>query len=142
MNDFQNVSLPGPTATPISQPFWDSLKQGAFTLQRCNSCEGWIFYPRAHCPHCFSQSLRWEEASGRGRLKTWSIVHRPGNPAWQELAPYAVGIVELEEGPSILTHILSETHQFDYLQKVKVNMITPGDQPLPFFEVYSQEDHI
>lgn len=140
MTDFQNVSLPGPTITPISQPFWDHLRNDAFTLQRCNSCEEWIFYPRAHCPHCFSESLRWEEASGRGYLKTWSIVHRPGNAAWQELAPFAVGVVELEEGPSMLTHILSETDTFAYHQKVKLNVITPGEQPLPFFKVQSEEE--
>ncbi|RWZ58606.1 hypothetical protein EQV77_06465 [Halobacillus fulvus] len=139
MTHLQNISLPGPTITPITKPFWEHLKKGVIMLQRCNTCEEWIFYPRAHCPHCFSESLRWEQASGRGVLKTWSIVHRPGNAAWKPLAPYVVGVVELKEGPSMLSHILTDHSNLAYQQEVEIDLITAGNQPLPFFKVCEEE---
>lgn len=73
-----------------------------------------------------------------------NVEHRApaGNPAWNHLAPYAVGVVELDEGPSILSHILADTHDYNYLQRVRLNILTPGEQPLPFFEIHEQEERI
>ncbi|WP_347836147.1 zinc ribbon domain-containing protein [Gracilibacillus sp. JCM 18860] len=63
MSSAPNISLPKPTITPpISQPFWDNLKQKKLSLQVCQSCDKWIFYPRHHCPYCFGTSLVWREA--------------------------------------------------------------------------------
>ncbi|MBA2175393.1 OB-fold domain-containing protein [Halobacillus locisalis] len=135
-----NISLPGPTITPISEPFWEGIKAGEFRLQQCEQCERSIFYPRAHCPHCFHNSLTWKRASGKGKLKTWSVIHRAGHPAWQELTPYVVGVVALEEGPSLLTHVLIEEDEIAYNMNVELNIRHIGPHPLPFFK--KQEETI
>ena len=103
---FENLVVPGPTITSVSKPFWDAVARNEFILQKCADCEQWIFYPRTICPHCWSNQLEWKQASGKARLKTWSVVQRPGHPAWQEVAPYVLGVVELEEGPTMMTHLL------------------------------------
>ncbi|UOQ84509.1 Zn-ribbon domain-containing OB-fold protein [Gracilibacillus salinarum] len=129
-----NISFPEPTITPITKPFWDSMEQKKFNLQRCEDCKHWIFYPRAHCPHCFGNRLTWQEATGKGRLKTWSIVHRASHPAWQSLTPYAVGIVELEEGPSMLTHLLIRAEELHYQLPVEISYHVLNERQLPFFK--------
>lgn len=61
-----NKPLPRPT--PISQPYWDGLKAHEVRIQQCESCQHWIFFPRAHCPACASQALAWRNVSGNGTL--------------------------------------------------------------------------
>jgi uncharacterized protein len=140
MSELQNISLPSPTITPVSQPFWEGIRAGQLRLQQCDKCEQWIFYPREHCPHCFHHSLTWKKSSGRGRLKTWSVIHRAGHPAWQKHTPYVVGVVSLEEGPSLLTHLLIEEAALTYNMDVEMDISEIGPHPLPFFK--KQEETI
>ena len=88
-----------------TQPFWDALKNNTLLLPRCTSCMSVVWYPRAHCPVCFSTKLQWEEMSGRGTIYSYSIVTK-GNGRWKDSGPYVVAYVELAEGPRILTNIV------------------------------------
>ncbi|SFM34100.1 hypothetical protein SAMN04487943_11428 [Gracilibacillus orientalis] len=129
-----NISFPEPTITAVSKPFWDKVAEKQFYLQQCDDCAQWVFYPRAHCPHCFGSHLTWKEASGQGKLKSWSMVHRTGHPAWQERTPYAVGIVELAEGPSLLTHLLINEQELHYQLPVEISFQSLNERLLPFFQ--------
>ncbi|MCB1883094.1 MAG: OB-fold domain-containing protein [Geminicoccaceae bacterium] len=100
------LEVPGPTVTPLTEPFWAEAGAGGLSIQRCGSCGRAVFYPRAICPHCWGDALRWEAASGQGRLKSFSTVRKPGHPGWLPAAPYTVGLVELAEGPVMLSLIL------------------------------------
>ena len=106
MSDLATLSVPGPTVTPLTQPFWDAVADGRLLIQRCGACGAAVFYPRQVCPRCWSEDLAWVAASGKARLKSYSTVFKPGHPGWADAAPYVVGLVELEEGPTMLTHIL------------------------------------
>ncbi|MGO8797994.1 MAG: Zn-ribbon domain-containing OB-fold protein [Roseiarcus sp.] len=106
--DLSGLDVPGPTITALSAPFWKAAQEGRLVLQRCESCGRPVFYPRGHCPHCWGRELTWREASGRGRLKSHSTVHRPGHPGWLPIAPFTVGLIELEEGPTMLSFILED----------------------------------
>ncbi|MEH7378856.1 Zn-ribbon domain-containing OB-fold protein [Bacillus sp. JJ1533] len=135
IDKLENLTVPGPTVTPITKPFWDAVARNEFILQKCEDCGKWVFYPRSHCPHCWSNHLEWKPASGNGRLKTWSVVHRPGHLAWAEVAPYVLGVVELEEGPTMLTHLLVQPNQeLKIGLPLKVKTIKINDVWLPFFE--------
>lgn len=107
MIDLSQLSVPGPTAIDLTEPFWEAASKGKLLVQRCNDCQKAIFYPREICPHCWSSELEWQEAKGDGRLKSFSRVYKPGHPGWAPAAPYYVGLVELDEGPTLLSHILS-----------------------------------
>ncbi len=100
------LAAPGPTIIALTQPFWSAAASGRLVIQFCEDCTKHVFYPRAICPHCWSVSLVWRDASGFGRLKTFSEVHKPGHPAWLPAAPYTVGLVELAEGPTMTSFIL------------------------------------
>ncbi len=93
----------GPLATPETKPFWEGAKRHELMLPRCQSCGQCHFYPRALCPFCWSQDLAWIKASGKGKLHTFSITHRP---IMGLQAPFITAIVELAEGPKIATNIV------------------------------------
>jgi uncharacterized OB-fold protein len=87
-----------------SQPFWDGCRQGRLMIMRCRACERPYFYPRAHCPMCWSAEVEWLEASGRGLLHSYSIVHQFPVEPFAALSPYANIIVALEEGPHMMAN--------------------------------------
>lgn len=95
---------PLPQPTPETQDFWDGARAGELRLQRCSDCANVYFPPRPFCPACASRSVSSFTASGRGRLYSYVINHRPA-PGFEADAPYAVAIVELEEGPRMMTNI-------------------------------------
>jgi len=135
MNDlFNTLKVPGPIPTALSEPFWTALRRGAFVLQHCDACGKTIFYPRAHCPHCWSERIAWRAASGRGTVKSFSTIHRPGHFAWTPVAPYVIALVELEEGPTMLSQLLVDDPA-DARVGLSVTMrpVDIGQYTLPFF---------
>nr|WP_304214336.1 OB-fold domain-containing protein [Fredinandcohnia onubensis] len=133
--EYEGIIVPGPTITPISEPFWNAVKRKVFILQRCSDCMKFVFYPRSLCPHCWIGNLVWEKVSGRGILKTWSIVHTPGHPGWKIATPYVVGLVELEEGPTMLSHLLIDNRQeLEMGLPLQVHYQKCGEHWLPFFK--------
>ncbi len=92
-------------ATPESRPFWEAARRHELSLQRCRACARWVFYPRAVCPHCLADDLEWLRASGRGTLHTFTVVYR-GQRGFSLPAPYVIAIVELEEGPRLMTNLV------------------------------------
>ena len=102
-----------PSPDPETQPFWDACRQGRFLVRHCNACGRDYFYPRPFCPHCSSRDIEWFTASGRGTLHTYVISHRPA-PGFQDYVPYVAAIVELDEGPRVMTNI--EGTPFDQLR--------------------------
>lgn len=95
-----------PTIDPDSAPWWEACERGELLVRRCDGCGHAHHYPRRRCPTCWSEDVRWEVASGRGRLHTWSVVHRNGLPPFGDRVPYVAAIVELEEGPRVATNVV------------------------------------
>ena len=96
---------PLPLPTPESRPFWDAARRHVLELPRCRSCGQYHYYPRATCPHCLSADLEWRGVSGRGRLHTFTIVHR-GSKGFPIPTPYVMAVVELDEGPRMMTNLV------------------------------------
>jgi uncharacterized OB-fold protein len=96
---------PLPQPTPETAEFWEGAKRGELRVQRCRACGQAYFYPRPFCPNCSSRDVEWFTASGRGRLHTYVINHRPAY-GFDDLAPYVIAIVELEEGPRLMSNIV------------------------------------
>lgn len=100
--------FPAPTITPLSEPFWQGVAEGRLMYQRCTACRKAVFPPRAHCPHCWGLELEWLESSGSGTVASFADVHRPGHPAFAEIAPYTLALVDLDEGFRMLTRLEGE----------------------------------
>jgi uncharacterized OB-fold protein len=124
-----------PKATPETAPYWEGANQGELRIQRCNACGQYFFYPRANCPRCASSDVRWEVASGRAKLHTYLINHRPA-PGFEGDAPYAIAVVELEEGPRMMTNIVGVPNTPDNLEldmPLEVRFEARGEQMVPVF---------
>lgn len=96
-------SAPLPQPTPDTKPFFDALRQHKLLVQRCNACAIAYYYPRPFCPHCLSDDVAWEEASGKGTLYSFVINHR-SPPGFD--APYIIAVVQLDEGPRMMTNLV------------------------------------
>lgn len=93
-----------PTATELTDPFWDATRERRYLVQWCTACAKPIFYPREVCPSCLSaDSLEWRQSSGRGTVYAVSVQHRPGNPTMADRVPYAVALVEVDAGDGART---------------------------------------
>lgn len=97
---------PLPVKQPESDFYWEKAQAHELWLRRCNACEHAYFYPRDFCPDCGSRDVSWVQASGKGTLHTFAIVHRAPVPAFRDHVPFVVAMVDLEEGPRIPTNLV------------------------------------
>lgn len=96
--------------TPVNQPFWDGLREGFLQCQRCPSC-GHAWLPaRTECPQCLRSEPNWERVSGNGRVISWVVYRTAYHESVRDMIPYNVAIVELDEGPRVITNILEIDH--------------------------------
>ena len=92
-----------PTPVGLNAEFYGFLAQGELRLQRCNACDAWRHPPRHRCATCGAAEAHWDVPSGRGRVFTWTVTHRAVDPAFTP--PYAVVVVELDEGPRLVGNL-------------------------------------
>jgi hypothetical protein len=90
-----------PAVSPDTRFFWDGTAAGELRIQRCSNCKRLRFPPRPMCPYCNSLDHTWDAMSGKGRLWSFVVPHPPLLPAFMEVAPYNVVVVELDEDPLI-----------------------------------------
>jgi hypothetical protein len=100
-----NKPLPKPD--PVTKPYWDSLKEHAMKIQKCNDTGKFFFYPRGISPFTGSTNISWEAVSGNGEIYALTIIptQRSAWPGFE--APYVVAMVELEEGAKLMTNIVN-----------------------------------
>ncbi len=58
------------------------------------------------CPQCTALDYDWAPVSWRGTVYTFTIVHRPTLPAFGAGVPYNVAVVQLDEGPHVVSNIV------------------------------------
>lgn len=92
--------LPEPSA--LTQPFWDAAKSGGLSIQKCDGCGRYRFYPTPICASCGSHDYTWTAVSGRGTVYSWIVIRRAIDPVWQADVPFVVAIVELDEQKGLL----------------------------------------
>ncbi|HEY2708747.1 MAG TPA: Zn-ribbon domain-containing OB-fold protein [Caulobacteraceae bacterium] len=107
MSDTSNIpAKPLPHITPKTQPYWDALKAHRIDIQRCDDCQGWVFFPRLHCPQCFSRNLTWTTVSGEGELLTFTLSRLPTLPELADEVPQKLAVVRLDEGVNLNTTLV------------------------------------
>ena len=97
---------PVPFPTPRSEPFWEALRAHRIDIQQCEDCHRWVFFPRLHCPHCFSRRLAWKTVSGEGELLTYTLSRVPTLAELADELPQKLAVVKLDEGPHINTTLV------------------------------------
>lgn len=125
-----------PEPTPETRHFWEGCKAGELRLQRCADCGHSYFPPRAFCPKCASRDVEVYAASGKATLYSYVINHRPRKDMGTE--PHSIAVVELAEGPRMMTNIVGCPQTPEALQldmPVQVTFQQESDDiSLPLFE--------
>ena len=98
---------PLPVIDPGSAPFWEAAREHRLSIPRCLDCGKHHFYPRELCPHCHSDNLEWSDVSGRGSIYTFTIARRPAGPAYADDVPYVIALIDLAEGPRMMTNVIA-----------------------------------
>lgn len=126
-----------PVPDAVSLPFWEGIADGVLRVQRCGACGRHVFYPRAVCPFCAASELDWVDAGGRGRIHSYTVVHR-APPEYREEVPYVVALVELDEGVRMMTRLV-DVEPAEVRVDLPVEVAIRGDPRLPYFRPRSSE---
>lgn len=119
---------PLPHPTPLSRPFWDGTKARELRLQRCDACGAYRFPPVLLCRECLAEEHAWVPTSGTGTVWSYVVQHRPATPAFVDELPYVVAIVELDEGPLMLTNIVGcPSEAVEVGMRVQVTYVDASD---------------
>ncbi|MDM0113503.1 Zn-ribbon domain-containing OB-fold protein [Variovorax sp. J22R133] len=107
------LQRPQPIPTAETAHYWQSALEGRLKVQYCPACKRHQFYPRRFCTTCLSNDIEWVQASGKGRVYTYTVCHVAAHPAFEARVPYAIGMIELEEGVRMLAGIVGS--DFEHL---------------------------
>jgi uncharacterized OB-fold protein len=127
--------------TADSRPFWEGCNAEQLLLQRCAACRHLFYYARRLCPACGGTELSWEASSGRGSVYSFSQVHVPfQGPEWASQLPYTVLLVDLDDGPRMLSRWLGAAGSEPAIgDRVRVTFPSVDGQKLPFFTADAPE---
>jgi uncharacterized OB-fold protein len=129
------LERPLPETDGCAAEYWSAAKEGRLVIQRCKACGGVQHYGRPFCTHCGGAQSDWIDACGRGMVLSFTEVHR--SPYDDLPAPYVVALVRLEEGPTLLTHIVdtpAAAIRCDQLVQLEFRPLREGFQ-LPVFRL-------
>ncbi len=124
---------PLPTPSSLSRPFWDATREHRLIRPHCPTCGKSFFVPQVACPGCLAEDWEWLESSGRGAVYSYTVCHRAPVPGFE--TPYAIAIVDLEEGWQMMSNLIdAEPGEIQIGQAVEVEWLdlTP-EITLPVF---------
>ncbi|HZQ37819.1 MAG TPA: Zn-ribbon domain-containing OB-fold protein [Dehalococcoidia bacterium] len=101
-----DYAKPVPAADEESEPFFQGAREGKLMLMRCESCGAYRFPSRDRCDVCWSTDTEWVQASGKGTVYTFGIMHQLYHPGFKDEIPYNVVVVELAEGPRTYSNLV------------------------------------
>ena len=125
-----------PAVTEQTAPYWDAAREGRLVVQECQACRQVWHPPLPRCPHCHHAGLGWREVSGDGTVYSYTVVRHPTHYAFARQIPYVLAIVELAEGPRLVTAITGvppETVRAGLPVRVVFREVADG-VTLPYFE--------
>ncbi len=91
---------PLPQIDNVNAEYWQAAREGRLLIQQCPACGHRQWYPRALCTECGAEP-EWLETAGRGTVHTFTVIRQQGTPAFKAELPYAVVMVDLDEGPRV-----------------------------------------
>ena len=128
--------MPVPVANADSLPYWNAARERRLLIRKCTGCAALHFMPRHLCPVCWSDQLEWVEAKGIGSVHSFTIIRRAPTAAFAPRAPYVVALIDLDEGPRMMTNVIgADTLSVGIGDRVTVTFEDRGDGAMiPQFE--------
>ena len=122
-----------PVVTEDAAAYWEGLRNKQLLLQTCQECGAVLFPHRAVCTSCGSRRLAVIESQGRATVYSYTVVHRAPAPEFQDHLPYVVALVDLDEGPRMMTNLLCDVEVAEVGMRVAVEFDTDNEQTFPVF---------
>jgi len=104
--DKPRYAKPLPRIDEESRGWWEALARHELYVQRCGQCGTKRLPPRAVCPRCLSSAVEWLRCSGKATVYSFTVTRQNQMPGFREELPYVLAVVELEEGPRLLTNVV------------------------------------
>lgn len=101
-----DVTMPAPRVTELNRRFWQAARDHRLEIQRCDHCRHLRYPIAAVCPVCLGSETTWVALSGRGTVFARVTYHHAFDPALAEHLPYVVAIVQLDEGPRMISNLV------------------------------------
>lgn len=129
-----------PVPTPETAPYWEACHNHQLLIQKCADCGKHQFYPRTVCSHCTGGTLEWVEASGRGEIVSYTIMHRAVSKAYAGGGVTVLALIRLEEDVQMMSNIVGcdpeqvhtgmavEVTFEDWSEEISMPMFRPADQ--------------
>jgi uncharacterized OB-fold protein len=130
------AALPLPVADADSDPFWAACREGHLAAQRCPSCGRFRWPPMEFCPWCHHHGGDWVALPGTGTVRSFVVVHRAFDPAFDDRVPYVVAHIALDGADSVTIVANVVGHSADAVavgQRVAVEFVNEGPVTLPRF---------
>lgn len=102
----EKLPLPAPEPNADSRAYWAAAAERRLVVRQCRACGRRHFMPRGQCPACWSDDLEWIDCSGAGTVYSLSVVHRAPTPDFAGVAPYAIALIDLAEGPRMFANLV------------------------------------
>ena len=104
------LAKPLPPVDAQSRPYWDACNEGRLTLQKCDACGHVQHYRRLLCTGCGADKLADVNASGAGIIRSFTVIRRAVSSAFDADVPYIVALIELAEGPTVMSNLVASPH--------------------------------
>lgn len=101
---------PLPLIDAQSRPYWEAAHRHELRLPKCDDCGTLRIQFERWCPRCGSEKSTWARLSGRGTVWSHCTFHRKYFPEFEADLPYGVALVQLEEGPKLITNLVGVKH--------------------------------
>jgi uncharacterized OB-fold protein len=111
--------------------FYQFVSEKRLMTAKCNECGTEILPPKPMCTNCLSTNLRWIELEGTGKLLTYTVIH-VAPEQFQAIAPYIVGIIELQNGlrlPGMIRDLKQEDVKIGMSLKIDFEASTSSQWP-------------
>ena len=125
----------------LDKPYLTALSEGRLAFQRCTLCKHPWMPASWECPSCLASSWKYEYASGNAVLVSWIVYHKAYHPSFDSRVPYNVAVVELREGPRLITNIVGNRvlEKLTIGASVRLTVAMADDGPLAQFSLSELE---
>jgi hypothetical protein len=101
-----SAATPLPEPSIETEPFWAAVQERRLVMPKCAACGTVTFPPTVACPKCAGRDFAWTAMSGRGKVYSFTVYHRVYHPSFKDKVPYVVAVIELDEGPRIISNVV------------------------------------
>lgn len=110
------LPVPELSPSPEAAPFWEACRRHQLVLPYCTECRRFFFYPRTLCPDCGTREVIWRPSAGRGEIYTFCVQYQSRLPGFGDATPFVTAIVELGEGPRLMTFLIDVPPQAESIR--------------------------